>query len=290
MKPARFQYARPETLDEALALLAEHGSEAAMLAGGQSLMPMLNLRLAAPSIVIDINRIPGLDRIARTADGLVLGARVRHNDVLRSTEVRAAAPLLPMALAHVAHEAIRNRGTLGGSLALADPAAELPACAVCLDATITVTSAAGERAVAASDFFEALYTTALQPGELLTAVTIPARDASWRFAFDEVARRHGDFALAAVAVAARVENERIADCRIVFTGIEPTSRRIAAAVACLTGAELASGVAAAEAVAALARELEPMETSDYPIAYKLHLAGVLLERAFGKVAQAPRAA
>lgn len=290
MKPARFQYARPETLDEALALLAEHGSEAAVLAGGQSLMPMLNLRLAQPSIVIDINRIPGLDRIARTADGLVLGARVRHNDVLRSTEVRAAAPLLPMALAHVAHEAIRNRGTLGGSLALADPAAELPACAVCLDATITVASGAGERAVAASDFFEALYTTALQPGELLTAVTVPARDASWRFAFDEVARRHGDFALAAVAVAARVENERIADCRIVFTGIEPTSRRIAAAEACLTGAELASGEAAAEAVAALAHALEPMENSDYPIAYKLHLAGVLLDRALAKVAQAHRAA
>jgi carbon-monoxide dehydrogenase medium subunit len=285
MKPSRFQYARPETLDEALALLAEHGSDAAVLAGGQSLMPMLNLRLAAPSIVIDINRISGLDRIALKRDRLELGARVRHNDVLRSAEVRAGAPLLPMALAHVAHEAIRNRGTLGGSLALADPAAELPACAVCLEASITVASAAGERAVAAADFFEGLYTTALQPGDLLVRVTVPAREPSWRFAFDEVARRHGDFALAGIAFAARIEQARIAECRIVFTGIEPTSRRLAAAEACLVGADLASREAAADAVAALARDLDPMENGDYPPDYKLHLAGVLLARALATVAQ-----
>lgn len=285
MKPVRFQYACPETLDEALALLAEHGSDAAVLAGGQSLMAMLNLRLAAPSIVIDINRIPGLERIARHVERLELGARVRHNDVLRSAEVRAAAPLLPMALAHVAHEAIRNRGTLGGSLALADPAAELPACAVCLDAAITVASAAGERTIGAADFFKALYTTALEPGELLLHVTVPVRDASWRFAFDEVARRHGDFALAGIAFGARIEDARITECRIVFTGVEPTSRRIARSEACLVGAELASREAATEAVAALARELEPMENSDYPADYKLHLAGVLLARALAEVAQ-----
>ena len=278
MRPARFDYRRPETLDEALALLAEHGGDAAVLAGGQSLVPMLNLRLAAPALVIDVNRIPGLDDIAVRDRTLTIGARVRHNDVLHSPEVAQAAPLLPMALTHVAHEAIRNRGTLGGSLALADPAAELPACAVCLDATIVVASTAGERAVGATDFFQGLYTTALQPTELILRVDVPVRDGSWRFAFQEIARRHGDFALAALAVAARVEEERIAECRLAFAGIEPNPRRIEAAEACLAGWGLADAQARAAAIAALARELDPMDSREYPAAYKGRLAGVLVER------------
>lgn len=285
MKPARFQYVRPETLDEALALLAEHGSDAAVLAGGQSLMPMLNLRLAAPALVIDINRIPGLADIARDGEAITLGARLRHNEVLRSQEVRVAAPLLPMALTHVAHEAIRNRGTLGGSLALADPAAELPACAVCLDATIAAASTAGERRIAATEFFEGLYTTALRPAEMLVRVSMPVRDGSWRFVFEEVARRHGDFALAGLAFAARLEGARIAECRIVFTGIEAFPRRIEAAEACLAGTEVGSAGAVAEAVAALGNALEPMENREYPAAYKLRLAGVLLQRVLARAAQ-----
>jgi carbon-monoxide dehydrogenase medium subunit len=283
MKPARFQYARPETLDEALALLAEHGADAAVLAGGQSLMPMLNLRLAAPSIVVDINRIPELDEIRREAGSLRLGGRARHNEVLRSEDVRASAPLLRMALKHVAHEAIRNRGTLGGSLALADPAAELPACAVCLDATITARSTTGRREIAAADFFQGLYTTALQPGELLEWVTVPVADESWRFEFDEVARRHGDFALVGLAFAARMDGTRISECRVVFTGIEPSPRRITAAEDILRGAEPSAG-AAGEAAAALRSAVEPMDNSEYPPDYKLHLAGVLLTRALSTLA------
>jgi carbon-monoxide dehydrogenase medium subunit len=284
VKPAPFEYVRPGDLHSALEVLATNGSEAAVLAGGQSLVPILNLRLANPSIVVDINRIPDLDRIDVVDGQLELGCRVRHNDVLRSPQVNEASPLLTRALSHVAHEAVRNRGTLGGSLALADPAAELPACAVCLGANMVLASARGERIVAADAFFEGLYSTALAPDELLTRIAVPVLGSDWRFEFEEIARRHGDFAISGIAFAARLDGLHIAECRIVFAGIEAAPRRARGLESCLVGSELPARQALAEAKATCATELEPMEGGAYPPEYRLHLASVLLGRVLGRLA------
>jgi carbon-monoxide dehydrogenase medium subunit len=282
MKAPRFAYARPETLPEALALLAKHGSEAAILAGGQSLMPMLALRMTQPGLLIDINRIAGLDGITVCDTTLVLGARMRHAAALGSPLVRTHAPLLVQALAHVAHPAIRNRGTFGGSLALADPAAELPACAVCLGARIVTASQRGEQSHAAEGFFHGLYATALMPEEMLVRVEIPLRDADWRFAFQEVARRHGDFAIAGVAVAARLAGGRIVECRIAYCGVEPVTRRLAG-----VEAAVAQGATGEALRAVLGTALDPMSSAEAPAGYRRHLAGVLLDRALRLIAKEP---
>jgi carbon-monoxide dehydrogenase medium subunit len=278
MKPPRFQYACPETLPEALKLLSQHNGDAAVLAGGQSLMPMLNLRVAQPAILIDINRVPDLDAITCAGGTLSIGARARHNDVLRSPLVKRNAPLLAQALEHVAHEAIRNRGTLGGSLALADPAAELPACAICLDATIVALSLRGERAIFAGDFFQGLYTTALQPDEIIARVCFPLPAPDWRFEFDEISRRHGDFAIAGVAVGMKCERKAVTDCRIVFCGIEASPRRMVAIESLFMGAEQADEAVITRAKAALGEHLEPLEGGELPPAYRLHVARELLAR------------
>lgn len=284
MKPARFAYARPETLAEALDLLASHGPDAAVLAGGQSLMPMLNLRVARPAILVDISRVPGLDRIDIGPDGgASVGARARHAAVLGSAALRAAAPLLAQALPHVAHLAIRNRGTFGGSLALADPAAELPACVLCLDATLIAASAeAGERRIPAAEFFQGAYATALRPEELLLRAELPPAP-GWRFGFAEVARRHGDYALAGMAVALRLDAAGWVEAsRIVPFGVEPAPRRMAAAEAALVGAPTGDTAALAAAEAALRAELDPMDSPDCPAPYRKHLAGVVLRRALDR--------
>ncbi len=207
MKPAKFAYAKPSTIDEVLALLREHGDDAAVLSGGQTLVPMLNLRVASPQMLIDINDVPGLDEISVDGSILRIGARSRHNDVLRSELVQSNAPLVSEALHHVAHEAIRNRGTLGGSLALADPAAEMPACMVCLDAEIVLLSEQGTRSVPAPNFFQGIYDTDRRPDELIVRIDIPIPDASWRFAFHEISRRHGDFAMAGLTFGVRCAEE-----------------------------------------------------------------------------------
>lgn len=284
MKPARFDYVRPDNLPAALEILARHGSDAAVLAGGQSLIPMLNLRLAGPSVLIDINRIPDLDLIVEGDGFLELGSRARHNDVLRSPMVRRAAPLLPQALQHVAHEAVRNRGTLGGSLVLADPAAELPACVVCLEAQLVAASVRGERIISAADFFQGLYTTDLAPDELLRAVRVPTSTHGWRFAFEEVARRHGDFAMAGLALAAHIQDSRIRECRAVFTGIEPAPKRALHTESLLKGQKLSEHAILLGAQADLERDLEPMEGGAYPAEYRLHLAFTLLTRAIKRIA------
>lgn len=278
MKPPRFDYQRPQTLAEAVELLDRHGGDAAILAGGQSLMPMLNLRVAQPAVLIDINAVPELDRIGRAGDRLSIGSRARHNDVFRSAEVAQAAPLLTMALEHVAHEAIRNRGTLGGSLALADPAAELPACMVCLDAKIIAASVAGERRIPAGEFFQGLYTTALEPNEILARVDVPAMDQGWRFGFDEVARRRGDFAMAGIALAVREEGGVVSECRISPLGVEMAPRRMKAAEACLLNAPLGTSDNIAAAQSALRDTLEPMEGGEIPPEYRTHVACELLAR------------
>jgi aerobic carbon-monoxide dehydrogenase medium subunit len=285
VKPARFEYVRPETVTAALELLACHGSEAAILAGGQSLVPMLNFRMARPGMLIDINRIRELDRIELQDGALIIGARARHSEVLRSQAVHLHAPLLPQALKHVAHAAIRNRGTLGGSLALADPAAELPACMVCLGAQITVASQKSERAIRAEDFFSGLYTTACAANELLLRVAIPFFDSRWRFDFSEVARRRGDFALAGLAFAVCLANRRIEDCRIAVCGVEAAPRRLRKAEHSLIGAELENSTARTAACAALVEELEPMSSGDCPAEYRLHVASALLNDAVDRLAR-----
>jgi aerobic carbon-monoxide dehydrogenase medium subunit len=284
VKPARFDYIRPDNIAQALSVLAEHGANAAILAGGQSLVPMLNLRLAQPALLIDIKRIRDLAGIACTDHGLVVGAATCHNEVLRSSLVRENAPLLVLALRHVAHEAIRNRGTLGGSLALADPSAELPACAVCLGAQITAASVRGERTIAAEDFFEGLYATALAPDELIVRVHVPTHGDGWRFAFDEVTRRHGDFAIAGVAIALQTASGKTADCRIVFFGVESAPKRVRRAEAALIGTCL-SEQARTRACAALDDDLAPIASGEYSPAYRRRLASVLLGRALHQICE-----
>ena len=209
MKPASFDYERPETLDAALALMADTAREPAALAGGQSLMPMMNFRIARPGVLVDLNRVPGLSGIS-VSDGLMrIGAMTRYADLAASSEIAQSAPLIAKALPHIAHPAIRNRATLGGSLALADPAAEMPAVALALGAVLHVAGPGGTRDIPADDFFLAAYETALEPGELLVAASFPAV-ASAAYGFHEIARRHGDYALAGAAVARSDGTTRVA--------------------------------------------------------------------------------
>jgi aerobic carbon-monoxide dehydrogenase medium subunit len=205
MKAAAFAYARAKSVDDALQLLAAHGDRAKILSGGQSLMPAMNLRLISPELIVDIGGISELQGIVVQGDILRIGALTRHVDIQRSPEIAAYAPLLAEAIAHVAHPAIRNRGTLGGSLALADPAAELPACMLALDATIVVRGTGGERRIAAVDFFQGIFQTALSVGELLVAVELPIARKDGLHYFHEFARRHGDYAIAGLAACAVIE-------------------------------------------------------------------------------------
>lgn len=276
MKPVRFSYVRPQTLSEVLALLAEHGSNAYVLAGGQSLMPMLNFRLARPALLVDINAIPELSKIIREDDRICIGATARHNEVLRSSLVSDALPLLTQALPLVAHEAIRNRGTLGGSLALADPAAELPACAVCLGAEIIVASERGERKIAAGNFFEGIYATALQEGEIIVGVEFPVLGPSWRVAFDEVSRRRGDFAIAGLAMAIEVADGKIRQCRIVYSGVEERPRQLDRVEAALSGS--IQGAPSRAMLDLLAAEIEPLGGGEYSEDYRRQVALALFVR------------
>jgi aerobic carbon-monoxide dehydrogenase medium subunit len=277
MKPAPFEYHRPTSLAETFDLLDRYGDDGRILAGGQSLVPALNMRLATPRAVIDINRLPGLDTIRVTPEGLVIGALARQEAVERSPLVREHAPLLAAAAPHVGHAAIRARGTVGGSLALADPAAELPACAVALDATIEVTSRRAQRAIAAADFFRGIYTTALEPGEVVTALRVPLAASRWRSGFDELARRHGDFALAGLAARLRVERGAIGEARLVFFGVGTRPVRARAAEAELVGRSAAADALAA-AGCALDGDLDPPGDIHGSPALRRHLARVLLSR------------
>src|SRR4051812_15848528 len=204
MKASAFDYARATSVSDALELLQAHGDRAKLLAGGQSLMPAMNLRLISPELIVDIGELTELRGIAVTAGGVRIGALTRHVELARSPEIAARAPLLSEAIAHVAHPAIRNRGTLGGSLAHADPASELPACMMALNATVIVRGQAGERRVAAENFFTGIYQTALLADELLIAVELPAAPKNSVHFFHEFARRHGDYAILGLAAEAVV--------------------------------------------------------------------------------------
>jgi len=283
MKPAPFEYHRPTSLRETFELLDRYGDNGRILAGGQSLMPALNMRLTTPSAVIDINRLPGLDSVRLASEGLVLGALTRHETLERSPLVREHAPLIAQAMPHVGHTAIRTRGTLGGSLALADPAAELPACVVALDAIVRVEGPRGRREIAALDFFRGVYTTALEPGELVVEVVVPPA-AGWRAGFEELARRHGDFALAGLAARARVERGVIGETRLAFFGVGIGPVRARATEAALAGRP-ADAASLAAARRALEGELDPPADVHATAALRRHLAGVLLTRVINGLAE-----
>jgi len=286
MKPAPFEYHRPASLAETFDLLDRYGDNGRILAGGQSLVPTLNMRLVTPRAVIDINRLPGLDGIRVTPEGLIIGALARHEAVERSPLVGEHAPLIAAAMPHIGHAAIRTRGTVGGSLALADPAAELPACVVALDATIRVESRRGRRDIAAADFFRGIYTTALGSGEIVTEIVVPRAVSEWRSGFEELARRQGDFALAGLAARVRVEGGAVGEARLVFFGVGPAPVRARAAEAVLAGRR-ADAAALAAAGRALDADLDPPGDIHGSSALRRHLARVLLSRVIKQAVEAP---
>ena len=286
MKAPAFDYTRPRTLDEVFGLLATHGEGARLLAGGQTLLATLNMRLSEPSMLIDLGGIEALKGISveRAADGnaagqvLRIGALVTHSEIEASALVAQHSPLLAMAAPHIAHRAIRNLGTWGGSIAYADPAAEWPACLVALEGVVVVRGANRERRIAAQDFFLDLYTTALAAGELVTACELPLRQAGDVFVFDELARRHGDYAIVGLALAARHGSVGLQRLRLVFLGVGATPVRTPRTEAALEGRALTMPMLDT-AMATLAAELNPMADLTTASATKRHLACVLTRRA-----------
>ena len=278
MKPPPFDYRRAGSVEEAIALLAEHDGDAKIIAGGQSLVPMLNFRLLAPEVLVDLNPVPGLDAI-EAADGVLrIGALVRHHAVETSPEVRRHCPVLGEAMTHVAHLAIRNRGTFGGSLAHADPAAELPLVAVLADAEIRIAGADAARDVAASEFFMGALTTVLDVDEIVTGVRIPAMpdDAGW--AFEEFAQRSGDFAIAAAAATVTLRDGAVSEMRIAVTGMGEGPARFPDLEADAAGRVLDD--AAIRGIADGVRDLvDPYEDLRASGDYRRHLAVVLARRA-----------
>lgn len=271
MKPAPFAYAKARSVAQAVDLLAEE--DARLLAGGQSLIATLNMRLSHPALLVDINGIGELAGIALKNDQLEIGALTRHAQAERSAEITRHAPLIALAIPHIGHPAIRNRGTIGGSVAFADPAAELPACLVALDGEFDVAGPQGRRTVKAAEFFKGLFETALSPRDVLTAIRVPASGASTRVGFAEFARRHGDYAMAGLAACARADGKRLHDVRLAYFGVGTTPVRARHAEAALAG----DGDVEA-AVGALAQDLDPPDDVQASGAVKRHLAGVLLRR------------
>src|SRR5437773_4599408 len=277
MKAPRFAYARPASIAEALALLQKHGDDARVLAGGQSLVPMMNFRVAAPKVLVDINRIGSLTGIKVTKSFVRIGALVRHVELERSADVAKHLPLVAAAMPHVAHPAIRNRGTFGGSCALGDPAAELPACTLALGAPFVVAGKKGERRIAAQDFFKGLYATALKAGELLVAAEFPLAKPGYASAFGELARRHGDYAMVGVAAHGSTRGGKFADMRVVFFGVADRPQRAARFERALESRPAAAKTIAG-VLAELDADLSPRADLHGSAATKLHLAKVLAGR------------
>lgn len=273
MKAAAFDYVRAASVAEALSLLTHHGAGAKLLAGGQSLLPALNLRLSAPDILIDISRIEALRGIAITPSGLRIGALTRHADLLGSDEIERHAPLLSRAIAHVAHPAIRSRGTIGGSLANADPAAELPACMLALAARMVVKGPEGVRVIPAAAFFTGLFETALRPNEILTEIEIDPRHTRAVYGFEELARRSGDYAIVGLAAQGCRANGAWTSLRLGYFSVG--TRAILAGQAADT---LVRGGTHEDAAAALGRDLEPHDDLQASATTRLYLARVLLRR------------
>lgn len=288
MKFPDFAYACPASLDEALGLLKQHGADAVLLAGGQSLMPILAFRLAAPGILVDLKNVPGLDAIEADGDGVRLGANVRWCEIDRNPRLAAAHPLLVEAIGHVAHYQIRNRGTVGGSLAYADPAAEMPGIAVTCDGEIIVMGETGERRVRAADFFLGPLSTSLEPGEIITGLCLPAWPKDRRWAFEEFARRRGDFALAGTALYYDLDSRgRAVDAHIGVIGASDRPRRLAEAERAINGSAVDADAIAAAAEAA-SREVDPLEDFHAPVAYRRALVETLVARALTRAASQTR--
>ena len=284
MKPPPFEYLRPADLDSVLSALAHESEATKILAGGQSLVPMMNLRIVAPKRVVDINRVPGLDRIGIDGDHLVIGALARHTDVMASPIVRQYAPVVIAAYRHVAHRPIRNRGTIGGNLAHADPASELPAVMLALDAEIVLRSRTGERRVPAGGFFLGIFETAARADELLTEIRIPLASGSRRWGFEEMSQRQGDFALVALAATFDVDGGRCAHTHLGYAGVAEHALRIAAAEAALNGEN--PHEAAFEEVAEKAAEaVNPPEDVHADAAYRRDLVRALTRRALSAAAR-----
>lgn len=282
MKPAGFDYYAPRSVEEALHVLADAGHDGRILAGGQSLMPMLNCRILSPAVLVDINRIEGLDRLEVTADSLTIGALVRHADLLRNAEVAKSWPLLAEATTYVAHPAIRNRGTVCGSVSHNDPAAEQPSVLVTLDGTVAIAGWAGRREMPAEDFLTGMMSNALEPGEMVVALRYPRPPAGTGAAFVEYARRLGDFALAGAAAMLTMRNGMCEKARLTVVGMGDGPARAHDAEALLTGRELSgkqSKDAFADAAAKAAAAVEPADDVHASAAYRRHLAGVLAMRA-----------
>jgi carbon-monoxide dehydrogenase medium subunit len=278
VKAPQFAYAKPRTLEEAFDLLEKHGHDARILAGGQSLVPMLNLRLAAPAILIDITGIDGLSGIAVADNKVRVGALTTHRQVERSADIARHCPLLAQAAPHIAHVAIRNSGTLGGSIALADPAAEWPACCLALDASFVLVSRKGERRMPARAFFKGLYATALTRLELISAIEIPLIP-KHRSVFLELSRRRGDYAVVGVAAVARSEGGTLHDLRLAYLGGGDVPKL---AVNAMKAAE--GKAPSADLSAELARDLSPLADLENKPETKLHLATVLTRRALAALA------
>jgi CO/xanthine dehydrogenase FAD-binding subunit len=282
MKPAAFEYVVADSVEMAVASLA--AGDAKIIAGGQSLVPMLNFRLLRPAILVDINRIAGLAFIRDDAGTVAIGALTRHHQLETSPVIARHFPVLSRAMTHVAHLAIRNRGTIGGSLSHADPAAELPMMAMLLDAELCAVSSAGNRTVAARDFFQGALTVDLAEGEMVTEIMLPKLPPDTGWGFEEVSRRSGDFALAAVAATLTLSDGVVAQARIAMTGVAPTPRRADAAEALLTGMRPGAGISDA-VIDAVRAQAEPETDLHASADYRRHLVGVLAARALAAARQ-----
>jgi CO/xanthine dehydrogenase FAD-binding subunit len=283
MKPPPFDYARASSVEDAVAFLAEHRDEAKIIAGGQSLMPMLAFRIATPKLLVDIGPIATLRGISVDDRGVTLGALVRWRDIQRHAELPHAHPLLVEAVKHVAHYQIRNRGTVGGSLAHADPAAEFPGIAVACEAEIEIASSNGRRTVMANEFFLDSLTTALAPDELIVSVRLPPWKSGRHWAFDEFARRRGDFALAGVALFFDLHQGHVVEPHIAAIGIGARPVRLAIVEQTLAG-KAVEAITIREAVAAAIASIDPPGDIHAPGDYRRALFGVLLERALAQAA------
>ena len=281
MKPPPLVYCRPRALDEALALLAEHGDEARPLAGGQSLVPMLNHRLARPEVLVDIGAVPELQRMERRAADWLIGATVTQRRV--ETDGTEGCDLLRLAMPFIGHRQIRARGTVGGSIAHADPAAELPAVALTLDATMVVVGAGGERAIPATDFFVGPYMNSLEDGEILAHVIFPTLPPSTRCSFREFARRKGDFAVAGVAAAVDFADGAVSSACLTAFAVGSNPVRLAGAEQAVAGRAL-DDAAAADAAEAAGAEIEPWDDLHGSPQYRRQLVAVLVRRALQEVA------
>lgn len=291
MKPAPLDYAAPTSLAEAVTLLADPDRDVMVIAGGQSLMPMLNMRLARPELLVDLGRVPGLDYIREDGDWLAIGAMTTKRAVEESTVVRDRQPLLHAATCHVGHPQIRNRGTVGGSLAQADPAAEYPAVAVATGAEVRVAGPDGERTIPAAEFFVTYLTTALAPGEVVVELRIPVLRPETGWAFVELARRHGDFAIVGAAVTVDLDaGGAYGDVRIVLFGVGPTPLRAEAAESVLRGRPPGADLHAEAAENVRAAIEDPLGDVHATAEYRRHLAGVLVGRALAEAVARARAA